>query len=85
MTNVENEQSITVFGADENFCRNPIINYQIVEGFGSKFDQRFSFTAFKWSTARAGPLAEDQSISCKIELEAVAFDPVAADNCVLWK
>ena len=83
MTNTENDQSITVFGSDDNFCRNPLINYQIVEGFGSKFDQRFSFTAFKWSTARSGTLAEDQKISCNIELEAVAFDAVATDHCVI--
>ena len=83
MTNTDNEQSITVFGSDDNFCRNPLINYQIVEGFGSKLDQRFSFKAFRWSTEHNSPLTEDQSISCNIELQYVAFEEVTADHCIV--
>ena len=77
----ENGESVTVFGADNAWCRNGFVNFEIVEGFALMGTQRFQYDVFRWSTAiDTSPVLETQSINCYIELKRNAFDPVNTDT-----
>ena len=76
-------ESIRVFGADDAWCRNRFIDFEIVSGFASKETQRFQYDTFRWSTAiDTSPINEEQLINCYIELQRAAFDPVNTDVCI---
>ena len=44
---VRGMHQLTIFGEDGNFCYNPFIGFEIVDGFNSQGTQHFRYNAFK--------------------------------------
>jgi len=58
-------------------CKQDMLDFTVVSGWGSKSVQSFKFTSFKWSTSRATTDKENQSLSCTIELTRAGWDSEA--------
>jgi len=80
ISNESKSDNLIVFGHDNNFCRNEIIQFTVVSGFGSQQDQVFKYKAFKWSTDETNK-NEKQHITCVVDLQRNAFAPTPTPFC----
>ena len=72
---------VTIFGEDGNYCTNPWIDFQHRYGLGSKGNQAFTYTAFKWCTPtkRIGP--QHQELSCQVRIRSWPYEPAVPTPC----
>ena len=70
----ETGDSVTVFGADGNFCRFRFLDFQVMDGFGSQSVQTFSYQSFKWRMNAGNTEEELQTLECDVRFSMSPFE-----------
>lgn len=78
------EHKVTIFGEDGNYCMNPWIDFRHRYGLGSKGNQAFTYTAFKWwapacDCGRIPP--QKQELHCKVAIRSWPYPEVVPEQC----
>jgi len=63
-------------GEDDEYCRNEFVDFTLDQGWGSRDNMEFSYTAFKWKTDKNIKDEETHKVEAKIEL---SFEPWLLD------
>ena len=74
--------SVYLLGEDNAYCTNGFLGFQAKTGFGSRTEQTYEFSAFKWNTDVGSAETEQHALTCMVEMSLAPFEPVIPAPCV---